>query len=250
MEKIKFVGADGLNLSIGWSNALLLLSLDLLGRYWSEFGLDFKDHDSIRGLIREHIEAEQALRDLSEEEYHFSMESDLVNDLFKKITNTNGDLIAKKIRDWIEKRLLVQSRDRWCREMRYMIFRSVGDKDFPIVTGIGIDKLAALDNLAEKMADINDQIEPEIDKLEKEPKSEWDLRQYAIYQKVNPAYSPLDALSGYLNYWRFIDGWNEILILLTPDELNALELWAKAVSMAKKRNPDYLTIPPEYRHPE
>ncbi|MCP3871902.1 MAG: hypothetical protein GY699_01950, partial [Desulfobacteraceae bacterium] len=145
MEKIKFVGVDDLSLSIDWFRALFLLSLDLLGRYWSEFGLDFKDHDSIRGLIREYIEAEQALNDLSEEEYHFSMESDLVNDLFKKITNTNGDLVAKKIRDWIEKRFLVESTDRWCGEMRYMIFQLARDKDFPIVTGIGIDKLAALD---------------------------------------------------------------------------------------------------------
>ncbi len=247
MQKIQI---DDLSLSINWESALLLLSLDRVDRYWSEFGLDFKDHDGIRGLIREYIEAEQALNDLSEEDYHFSMESDLINDLFKKITDAKGDLAAIKIRDWIEKRFLVAKTDRWCRKWSSLIYQLGRWKELPIFTGIGIDKLTALDNLAEKVGDISGQAEDEIDNLEEEPKSEWDSRQYAVYRKENPDVSPLDCLGGYLRHWRFIDIWNEIMALLTPDELNALENWVKAVYTAKRKgNPDDLTIPSEYRHP-
>ncbi len=248
MNKIQI---EDLDLFLGWKSALLRLSLDRVDRYWSEFGLDFKDHDSIRGMIREYIEAEQALNDLSEEEYHFSMQSDLINDLFKKIADTKGDLAAIKIRDWIEKRFLIVRTDRWCRKWCVLIYQLGRWKKLPIFAGIGIDKLNALDNLAEKAGDISGQTEDEIDNLEKEPKSEWDSRQYAVYRKENPDVSPLDFLEVYLDYWRFIDIWNEILALLTPDELNALELWARAVYTAERKgNPDDLTIPSEYRHPE
>ncbi|MCP4366186.1 MAG: hypothetical protein GY800_12935 [Planctomycetes bacterium] len=105
---------------------------------------------------------------------------------------------------------------------------------------------------AEKMADIDDQTMTEIDNFEKEPRSEWDTRQYAVYRKENPDVSPLDSLRGYLAHWRFTNIWQEILALLAPDEINALELWAMGIHVAERSygGPEVLTIPPEYRHPE
>ena len=250
MKKIQFVGVDDLSLSIDWKMALLLLSLDLTDRYWSEFGLDLQDHDGIRRSIREYIEAEQALDDLSEEQYDFSMESDLINDLFEKITDTYGETSSVKIFGWIERRYLeAETAYRWSSKWRYKLIRL---EKYPVITGIGMGKLAALNAVADKISEIDDQTETEIDALEEEPKSEWDARQYAVYRKENPNISPLDCLRSYFAHWRFIGIWHEVLNLLTPAELEALELWAKAVHVAEKGYgpPDVLTVPPEYRHPE
>ena len=250
MKKIQFFGADQLSLSIAWSFACLLLSLDLLDGYWSELGLDFEKHDDIRSPIREYVQAEQLLSELGEEEYHFSMESDLINNLFEKITNTYGELPAAKIFRWIEKRYLeAKTAYHWSSEWNYKLIRL---EKYPVIAGIGMGKLAALNAVADKISEIDDQTETEIDALEEEPKSEWDARQYAVYRKENPDVSPLDCLSSYFAHWRFIGIWHEVLNLLTPAELEALELWAKAVHVAEKGYgpPDVLTVPPEYRHPE
>jgi len=250
MKKIQFLGVDHLSHSISWNWAFLLLSLDSVDRYWSEFGLDFDNRDDIRLPIREYIEAEQRLSELSQEEYHFSMESDLINDLLKKIAYTFGDISAEKILGWIEKRFIEADRaDRWTTEWLFKFNRL---EKYPIITGIGMDKLAALNTLADKISETSDQTATEIEELENEPKSDWDTRQYAIYRKENPDISPLEILIAYLDHWRFVKNWHKIVDLLTPAELDALELWAKGVHVAERGygDPEVLTVPPEYRHPK
>ena len=250
MNKLLFVGEKDLSLSIAWKMAFMLLSLDLTDRYWPEFGLDLQDRDGIRRLIREYIEAEEALNELSEEEYHFSMQSDLINDLLDKITNNYGDTSLSEILNWIEKRYLdAEMASQWTSNWNSKFYRL---EKYPIISFSDIDKLAAFNAVAEKILKLFDKIDNEIETLEKEPKSEWDARQYAVYRKENPDVGPLDLLRNYLWHWRFIDIWHELLNLLTPAELEALELWAKAVHVAERGygSPDVLTVPPEYRHPE
>ncbi|GBC62132.1 hypothetical protein DENIS_3095 [Desulfonema ishimotonii] len=245
----KFQGDIDISTYMYWEIGLLLLSLDCVFPFWKRMSLRFHNCEAMMQIIRATERQRQRLDDWDDLSTYLEKLTPLFNMMFGKVTESEGQERCLHFQTWFQDFVENMMLPAWWETWQTLVVR-IDDDQIPVIKKIGISekKVVQLLEFSDQWGKITSAHEDEMEELYTcEELSDWDTEHIRRYQDGTPDISPIDYLSSYLSIIYFRSIWNEIIRLLSPEDMKLLNQWGQIITATQTSIPlEYAELPEEY----